>query len=260
MVAGSVGDQVGIAMSREPLDKNPNPVSHQATIGILQSNSRIAMAPGDVGNARTFKFPVVYRVVDELSSDRLIVHADPTLAGPILREACALEEMGVLAITGDCGHLIQFQKEVAAAVQIPVFLSSWLQVPFIARIIPPHQKIGVLMANSRYLRKEFLINAGIDETIPMIVVGMESQPAFRAAIIEESGELDTAVVEQEVVGVARKLKQENPDIGAVFLECSDMPPYAAAIQEALHLPVFDFVTMINYLHATLTRTRYEGAE
>lgn len=112
------------------------------------------------------------------------------------------------------------------------------------------------MANSRFLRMEFLKNAGIDESIRMVVAGMESQPAFREAIVEESGELDPARVEQEIVGVARKLKQGHPDIGAVFLECSDMPPYAAAIQKALHLPVFDFITMINYVHATLSRTRF----
>jgi hypothetical protein len=240
--------------------KNKDELPHTATIGILQSNSHIEMAPGDVGNARTFKFPVVYRIVDELTSDRLIVHADPALEGPIIREARALEELGVSAITGDCGHLIQFQKEVAAAVNIPVFLSSWMQVPFIYRIIPPYQKIGVLMANSRYLRRAFLKKAGIDETIPMAVAGMENQPAFRTAIIEESGDLDSAKVEQEIVTVAQKLKHEYPDIGAIFLECSDMPPYAAAIQDALHLPVFDFVTMINFVHATLTRASFEGDE
>ncbi len=233
--------------------------SPRPSIGILQSNSRIAMALGDVGNARTFAFPVVYRVVEELTGDRLIVHADPALAGPLIREARALEAQGVSAISGDCGHLIQFQNDVAAAVNIPVFLSSWLQVPFISRILSPQQKIGVLMANSRYLRKHFLTNAGIDESFQMVVAGMQDQPAFSAAIIEESGELDCARVEKEVVGVATKLKKEHPDIGAIFLECSDMPPYAAAIQDALHLPVFDFVSMINFVHATLARNRFEGA-
>ncbi len=230
-----------------------------AAIGILQSNSRILMPPGDVGNARTFAFPVVYRVVDELTGDRLIVRADPTLAAPIIREARALEALGVSAITGDCGHLIQFQQQVQAAVNIPVFLSSWMQVPFIARILPPQQTIGVLMANSQYLRRVFLRDAGIDDSARMVVAGMQDCPAFRSAVIDESGQLDFASVEQEVVAVARRLKQEHPDIGAVFLECSDMPPYAAAIQDALRLPVFDFVTMINFVHSSLTRQRFEQA-
>ncbi len=115
------------------------------------------------------------------------------------------------------------------------------------------------MANSRYLRRSFLSHAGIDESIRMVVAGMEKYPAFSSAIIEESGKLDMATAEQEVVDAARKLKQDHPDVGAVFLECSDMPPYAAAIQDALHLPVFDFVTMINYVHAAFTRSRFGRA-
>ncbi len=233
---------------------------HAETIGILQSNSHIFMPPGDVGNARTFAFPVIYRVVDELTGERLIVKADPALAGPIIRGAHALEALGVSAITGDCGHLIQFQQQVQAAVNIPVFLSSWLQIPFIAQILPSNQKIGVMMANRRYYRPQFLRDAGIDDSIRMVVAGMQDCPAFRSAVIEESGQLDAALVEQEIVGVARQLKKENPDIGAVFLECSDMPPYAAAIQDALNLPVFDFVTMINFIHSTLTRSAFESAE
>ncbi len=242
--------------TRQPDTGSGGRASNGGTIGILQSNSHIAMAPGDVGNPRTFAFPVIYRVVEELTGDRLIVRADPTLAGPIIREARALEVLGVSAITGDCGHLIQFQQEVAAAANVPVLLSSWMQVPLISRMLPPHQRLGVLMANSRYLRKSFLRHAGIDESIRMVVAGMEKYPAFSSAIIEESGKLDMAKVEQEVVDAARKLKQGFPDIGAFFLECSDMPPYAAAIQDALHLPVFDFVTMINYVHAAFTRCRF----
>ena len=34
---------------------------------------------------------------------------------------------------------------------------------------------------------------------------------------------------------------------------------AAAVQEALHLPVFDFITMINYVYSALAKSRYEGS-
>lgn len=243
-------------MPHSPLDTHPPRLARGATIGILQSNARIPMIPGDVGNASTFGFPVLYRMVEELTTERLIVRADSTLAGPIIREAQALESQGVAGIAGDCGHLVQFQKEVAAAVNVPVFLSSWMQVPLIYRILPPHKKIGVLMANSRYLRREYLLNAGIDASIPLVVAGMQDQPAFRKAVIDEVGELDPELVEREVVSVAQKLKGENPDLGAIFLECSDMPPYAAAIQQALRLPVFDFITMIDYIYSSVVRSRY----
>jgi aspartate/glutamate racemase len=240
------------------LDPNPNRISYGTTIGILQSNGRIPMAPGDIGNASTFNFPVVYRVVEEATFERLIVQSDPALAQPLIREARSLQQSGVSAIMGDCGHMLRFQEEVAEAVNIPVFLSSWLQVPFIKRILPTHKTIGVLMANSCFFRLDHLKYAGLDPNTPLVIVGMQDSPAFHSAFIDEEGELDTDAVEDEIVSVAKNLYQEHPNIGSIFLECSDMPPYASAIQDALHLPVFDFVTMVNYVYAAFTRTRFHG--
>jgi hypothetical protein len=37
-----------------------------------------------------------------------------------------------------------------------------------------------------------------------------------------------------------------------------LPPYAHASQVAVGLPVFDFFTMINYVHTTLIRTPFTG--
>jgi len=240
------------------VDPNSHRVSYGTTIGILLLNARVPCIPGDVANASTFKFPMLYRVVDDLLTDRLIVDADPTLAEPIIREARALERAGVAAITADCGYMALFQKEVAAAVNIPVFLSSWMQVPFIYRMLQPGKKVGAVVADSRYIRKEILVNAGIDDSIPLVIGGMENQPAFWSGIMEEEGTLDSDAIEREVVGLARDLVQANPDIGALLLECSSLPPYGAAIQETLHLPVFDFITMINYVYSALAKPQYQG--
>ena len=49
--------------------------------------------------------------------------------------------------------------------------------------------------------------------------------------------------------LATKMVKENPDIGAVVLECTEFPPYAHAIQQAIRLGVWDFVTMTNFMHA-----------
>ena len=241
------------------IDPNPHRVSYGSTIGILLLNTHIPFIPGDVGNASTFKFPVLYRVVEDLLPDRLVVDADPALADPIIREARALERSGVAAITADCGYLALFQKDVAAAVNIPVFLSSWMQVPFMHHMLQPGKKVGAIVADSRYIRKEILINAGIDDSIPLVIGGMEDQPSFWSQVMKEDGTLDSDALEREVVEVARDLVQDNPDIGAMLLECSCLPPYGAAVQEALLLPVFDFITMINYVYSALAKSRYEGS-
>ena len=87
---------------------------------------------------------------------------------------------------------------------------------------------------------------------------MEDQEEFRQAVLEEKGSLDSERIEREAVGVAKKLISENPGMGALLLECSDLPPYALAIQKEVNLPVFDFITMIQFVHSALVRKEFQG--
>jgi hypothetical protein len=151
-----------------------------------------------------------------------------------------------------------FQNEVASSVKIPVFLSSLMQIPFITNILQPNKKIGVIVANSKLLRGEILTNAGISSVGRLVIGGMEEKQGFLSAIWNEEGVLDTGLIEKEVVEVATFLVSDNPDIGAILLECSDLPPYAAAVKQSLGLPVFDFISMINFVYSSLVKNSYIG--
>ena len=208
-------------------DQRKHHLSYGASIGILLLKTRTRFILGDVGNACTFDFPVQYKVVEESSIERLIFNADSTLADPIVKAAIALEQAGVSAITANCGYMALFQKQVSEAVNIPVFLSSLMQIPF----------INSINANN------------------IFIAGMEKQKNFWSAIMDEQGILDSNAIEKEVVAVASDLRQRAPNIGAILLECSDLPPYSAAVQEALKLPVFDFVTMIKYVFSSVAQNQ-----
>ena len=65
-------------------------------------------------------------------------------------------------------------------------------------------------------------------------------------------------VGDSVVEAAEKLVTEHDDVGAILLECSDIPPYAYRVQQATGLPVFDFITLINWAHDAVTQTPYYG--
>ncbi len=79
---------------------------------------------------------------------------------------------------------------------------------------------------------------------------------FKAAIHDQVGTLDFDAVEAEVVQAAKSLVSENPDVGAILLECTDLPPYAAAIQEAIGLSVYDVSTLMNYGVVAAVRSRF----
>lgn len=228
------------------------------SIGILILDACYPCVPGNVGNATTYDFPVRYKEVQGASIDRLLNERDPSLLEPFIDAARELEAEGVRAITGACGFMALFQRQVAQSVNIPVFISSLLQVPFIYRMLPPGRVVGIITANKSCLTQEHFDSVGITREIPLAVYGMEDQYEFRSSILEEKGTMDSDQIEKEVIGVAARMKEENPDLGAVLLECSDLPPYAAAVQEVVDLPVFDFITMIRHVHSAIRRERYSG--
>ena len=228
------------------------------SIGIILLDCLLPLPPGDVANAATFDFPVRFQVAKAASIKRLIYERDPTLLAPFIEAGQELVGQGVRAVTSDCGFMALFQKEMAEALEVPVFLSSLLQIPFISRTLKQGEKVGIIAADGANITALHLEAVGVEGTMPVRIVGMESSPAFRRAILDEGGVLDFEQTRAEVVAQARRLLEEDPLVKAILLECSNLPPYAAAVQEAVELPVFDFVTMINFVHSALVRRPYEG--
>ncbi len=65
-------------------------------------------------------------------------------------------------------------------------------------------------------------------------------------------------MEKEVVEAALELIERDPSVKAILLECSMLPPYSKAVQEATGLPVFDFITMIDHVYSSVVQRRYDG--
>jgi len=236
----------------------PGRYSAGEAVGIILLDCLLPLPPGDVANATTFDFPVRYQVARAASIERLIYQRDLTLLAPFIEAGRALVAQGVRAVTSDCGFMALFQEEMADALGVPVFLSSLLQIPFIHRTLRRGEKVGIISADGSNITPRHLEAVGVDGSMPVKIVGMEKSAAFRRAILDEGGVLDFNQTEADVVAQARRLVEEDPLVKAILLECSNLPQYAAAVQEAVGLPVFDFVTMINFVHSAVVRRRYAG--
>ncbi|TPM40460.1 aspartate/glutamate racemase family protein [Mesorhizobium sp. B2-3-4] len=232
--------------------------SYGHEVGILLIACSNPFPPGDVGNASTYSYPVLYETIRSVTIESLINDGDRSMAGDVIAAALRLQDMGVKAITSDCGYMLYFQEEVAAALKVPVMLSSLLQLPLIAATLAPQAAIGIICANAARLTAPLLSLAYPNPIRAVHVVGMQGAPAFRSAILDEEGMLDTDAVEVEIVERANALVSRHPEIGAILLECSNLPPYAAAVQRATGRHVFDFLTMIDYFQAAGRRQAYKG--
>jgi hypothetical protein len=200
---------------------------------------------------------VIYEVVKGVDIASLQNLNEPDSAQAFLAAAQVLAGKGVSAVAGNCGLMIVHQAALARAMPVPVLMSSLLLLPVIARLVGPNAKIGIVASSAKGLKAEHLALAGAAET-PIALATMDGRPHFRAAIGAQSGVLDFEKVEAEVVDVARGLIAENPDVGAILLECVDMPPYAYAIQDVVGLPVFDITTLIGLAQAAIVRRPFVG--
>lgn len=225
-------------------------------IGILMLDTVFPRIPGDIGYAATFPFPVLYHRVRNASPTRVVREGDPALLEGFIEGARALEASGVLAITTGCGFLVLFQRQLAEAVRIPVFSSPLLMVPLVSRLLGPDRVVGILTVDSGALGPRHLAAAGISEEVPIVIAGLEKGRAFTPVLLDNEMELDVDAARQEHVDVARDLVERRPEVGAIVLECANMPPYAAAIREATGRPVFDITTLIRMVHASLTPPAY----
>ncbi len=231
------------------------PTLYGHAIGVMMLKTQFPRIPGDVGNALTFPFPVRYRVVEQATPARVARQKAEGLLEPFIEAARELVAEGVQAITTSCGFLAIHQKALAAAVDVPVFASALLQVPWIYPMLKPGQKVGIITADGRYLTQEHLAGVGAAE-VPVVLRGVEAGEEFTRAFVENHLQLDTDKARADVLRVARSMVEEHPEIGAFVLECTNMPPYAQAVQEAVRRPVFDIVTLTHWVYSGLVRRAF----
>ncbi len=247
------GDDRGLTVSI-----NKGQVLAGYTIGILLLDTWYPLVPGNMQNVCTFDYPVRHKLVPGATQIRMH-KGDPTLLDDLISAARELiDNDGVRAIVGACGYFGNFQPQLAEALEVPIFLSSLIQIPWIKTGLKPDQKVGVICADEPSLTPEILKRVGVPDPDICVIKGIGNEPEFSAILKSDRGYFNADGVRNEVVNATVKLVEDHPDIGAILLECSDMPPYSADVQRAVNLPVFDFITMVNWVHHSVAQRPYYG--
>lgn len=229
-------------------------------LGVILFEEDTPGFPGDVRNPSGYPFPIQYEVATGIDHRDLIYKEDKSAClEPILRAAKNLERMGCRAIAAECGYFAYFQREVASHVRVPVFLSSLLQLPLAQQLISPDQVVGILVWSTQYIRERHFTSVGIRPDSNYVIAGMVETGLCHT--LKDLARLcvgNYADFEKEMVATALAFKQAHPNMGALLLECSVVPPFARAVQRALDMPVFSWGTLLDYAYSVVVHREYYG--
>jgi len=210
--------------------------------------SQIAKLKGSCTNPFSYDYPILIKRVKGINADTIVINPDPKVIDLMIMEMHKMVEQGVLAIATSCGFNAVHQQKLADSIEVPVFSSSLMQIPFVWKTLSSNQSIGVITAREKSLTKAHFNNVGVTNEMPFHVYGVEDYSEW-SKLLNPADDItiDPSIMEKEIASLSLKITQNHPNIGAFVIECTDMPPFSDAIRKATRLPVFDFITMANYI-------------
>ena len=221
----------------------------EPVLGILQLDDADPVTYGGaVSDPGAHGVPILTARVAGATSNR-VQGDDAGVVADYAEAARQMERRGVSAITSNCGFAARFQRDVAAAVRVPVGLSPLLLVPLIARFLPPGGRVGILTYDASRLNDRHFTGAGwTSDQIPVAVRGIEGSPTWRE-LKKPTPRPDPEQVAADVLEILALMTERNPEVGAVVLECSVFPMARDAVAARSGLPTYDFVSMTRFLMA-----------
>jgi hypothetical protein len=235
-------------------------------LGIIILDDVYPGFPGDVRNASAYPFPIQYEIAEGVDIWALVHEEDKSpCREPIRRAASKLEKMGCRAIAAECGYFAYFQKDIAGYVDVPVFMSSLLQVPFAQQLIGPNKVVGILAARAKQLKQAHLEAVGIQPGSNYVIAGAEDDgrcPQFEnlwyAPVRPDPPQAIYDRAEEDFVKVAVDFYRAHSNMGAMMLECTGMQPFARAIQREIDIPIFSWGTLLDYAYSVAVHRDYYG--
>lgn len=216
-------------------------------LGLLLLDTRFMRAPGDLGRPDSWPMAVITHAVRDARPSRIVRASAQLLAEECLpafvQAARALQAQGARAIATSCGFLVLLQADLQAAVQVPVVTSSLVLLP---DLLQAHRHVGVLTIDATALDEAHLRSAGVPahRLADVVVQGVDPRSMFARGILGDMPGFDVAAAGEGVVDAAVALQRRRPDLRAVVLECTNMPPFAARVRAATGWTVIDLADAV----------------
>ncbi|MEZ5925210.1 MAG: aspartate/glutamate racemase family protein [Hyphomicrobiaceae bacterium] len=227
------------------------------TIGVLKLDTRFERFIGDIGNPGSLTCPVLMETVSGATADMVTGLTDERLLQPFVDTGQRLIDRGAHAITTTCGFLVLYQRQLAAALSVPVATSSLLQIPLAQALLPPGKRVGVITFDATRLGPHMLRAANAPADTP--VAGLAADSPTYQDIIGRGRPTTSEEREAASLAAADELRARVDELGAVVVECTNLAPYSTAIADRLGMPVYDTITLVEWLATAVRPHVYEAS-
>ena len=225
-----------------------------AAVGILMLETRFPRVPGDMGNADSWPFPVLYKVVTGATPDNVVCGDPRLLLDQFIAAGRELVTMGADGITTTCGFLSLMQEEIKEALGVPVATSSLMQIPMVQALLPAEQRVAVITISETNLTEKHLAAAGAP--LDTFIVGTDEGRCFTRDVLGDALKIDLANCRLDLIDAANRVMDSTQPVGAIVLECTNMVPFAADIRKVTGLPVYSIHSFISWFQAGLRPRKF----
>ncbi|MDK3018769.1 aspartate/glutamate racemase family protein [Pseudodonghicola flavimaris] len=214
-------------------------------IGVIMLDTAFPRPPGDIGAPESFAEScaggVIYDRVPAATIARVAAGdpRDPSLISGFIAARDRLVAAGAELITTSCGLLVFHQARLAAGCPVPVTASALLQLRL--RLAELGGPVGVIGLQAAGISADHLRAAGAPPDLPL--AGFAGDSHLLSVLRRNRADVaaDPARAGAELLALGRGLRDRVPDLRGIVLECTNLPPYKAALVAALDIPVFDFM-------------------
>ena len=225
-----------------------------AKLTVLQLDTAFPRLPGDVASPDSYDGAVDIVTIPAATVESIVT--DKPERTDISGFEAAIDMIDDKAkdgniITTSCGFLCYWQKHLASRTRLPFISSALIDLP---RLTAKYgRSLGILTFHSNTLSKPAYADAmaGFDGPI----VGLPKAAHLSQVITQNATHLDKQRVEAELVELVRTMISDT-HIDALLLECTNLPPYKAALKAEFGIEIYDILTVLNNIDAQMVKPYY----
>ena len=160
---------------------------------------------------------------------------------------------------------MNFQHIARRVTHKPVIMSTLCALPSITCAYAKTERIAIFTASKETLhpmRQLLWDECGVDpEDKRFVIVGCQDVPGFET--VAQGERVDVQECMSHIVKLAQDVVAEHAEtdspIRAIVFECTELPPYSDAVRAATKLPVFDAITLADFVCSSRTDNPRFGA-